>query len=264
MIKDFAIYIGGLLIYTQKQTDGILRLMLKTFITIFTKGIRGKEVIRQMYIMGYEAIPFISIVMAILGVILVKEFGSQGETMTGSAAEVGGPYLQLIVRQFGPFITGMMVANKIATSIAAEVASMKTTDQLDALRMNGADPIWYIAVPRFIAGIIMIFILVIYAVYVAEISGMLTAKFVFEIDPATFINYQFVTGTDIFQGVFKTMLIGAFIPIIGIYAGLTSKVGAIGVGEATTKAVVMGLSAVGMIDLIGGITVFLMSGWGWI
>ena len=197
--------------------------------------------------------------MAVLGMILVTEFGMQGIKITGTATEVGGPYLQLIVRQFGPFITGMMLANRVSTSIAAEISSMKITEQIDALKMNGADITAYLIVPRFIAGIIMIFIVTVYAVFVAEISGAITAKLTFSVPYDVFISFQFVEKSDIVQGVLKSFLIGAFIPIIGVYAGLLSNKGSKSVGESTTKAVVMGLSAVGVIDLIVGGLMFLLT-----
>jgi phospholipid/cholesterol/gamma-HCH transport system permease protein len=260
LLKDFALYIGGLLIYSQKHSDGITRLLLKTILKTFTSKIRFKETIRQAYFIGYKSIPFISIIMAILGMILVTEFGTQGVKITGTATEVGGPYLQLIVRQFGPFITGMMLANKVSTAISAEISSMKITDQIDALKMNGADIIQHLVVPRFIAGFFMIFILTIYAVFVAEISGAITAKSVFNVPYEIFINFQFVEKSDIIQGVLKSFAIGAFIPIIGVYSGLMSNSGSKSVGDSTTRAVVMGLSAVGMIDLIVGGGVFMITG----
>lgn len=259
LLKDFALYLGGLLVYSQKHSDGIIRLLLKTIITAFTSKIRLKETIKQAYIIGYKTIPFISVIMGILGMILVTEFGSQGVKITGTATEVGGPYLQLIVRQFGPFITGMMLANRISTSISAEISAMKITDQIDALKMNGANITQYLIVPRFIAGFFMIFILVIYAVFVAEISGALTAKSVFNVPYEVFINFQFVEKADIIQGVLKSFAIGAFIPIIGVYSGLMSNEGSKSVGDSTTRSVVMGLSAVGMIDLIVGAAMFMFT-----
>ena len=259
LLKDFALYLGGLLVYSQKHSDGTTRLLLKTVITTFTTKIRIKETIKQAYIIGYKTIPFISVIMGILGMILVTEFGSQGIKITGTATEVGGPYLQLIVRQFGPFITGMMLANRVSTSISAEISAMKITDQIDALKMNGADITQYLIVPRFIAGFFMIFILVIYAVLVAEISGALTAKATFNVPYEVFVNFQFVEKSDIVQGVLKAFAIGAFIPVIGVYSGLMSNEGSKSVGDSTTRAVVMGLSAVGVIDLVVGGAMFIFT-----
>ena len=259
LLKDFALYIGGLLIYSQKHSDGIIKLLLKTILKTFTTKIRFKEVIKQAYLIGYKTIPFITVIMAIFATILVTEFGMQGVKITGTATEVGGPYLQLIVRQFAPFITGMMLANKVSTALAAEISSMKITDQLDALKMNGADLSQFIIVPRFIASFFMIFILIIYAVLIAELSGAFAAKMVFDVPYEIFINFQFVEKQDIIQGVIKAFMIGALIPIVGIYSGLMSDAGSKSVGESTTRAVVMGLSAVGMIDLIVGGGMFLFT-----
>ena len=259
LLRDFVLYLGGLLVYSQKHSDGIIKLLTKTLFTVFTSKLRFKETVKQAYLIGYKTIPFISVIMGILGMILVTEFGSQGVKITGTATEVGGPYLQLIVRQFGPFITGMMLANRVSTSIAAEISSMKVTDQIDALKMNGADIVSYLVVPRFVAGIFMIFVLTVYAVLVAEISGALTAKYTFGVPYDIFVTLQFVEKSDIIQGVLKALAIGAFIPIVGVYAGLLSNEGSRSVGDSTTKAVVMGLSAVGVIDLIVGAVMFLFT-----
>jgi len=259
LLKDLALYLGGLLVFSQKHSDGIIKLLLKTIITTFTTKIRFKETIKQAYIIGYNSLPFITVITAILGIILVTEFGAQGLKITGTATEVGGPYLQLIVRQFGPFITGMMLANKVSTSISAEISSMKITEQLDALKMNGADITQYLIVPRFIASFFMVFILIIYAILVAEISGAITAKYVFGVPYEVFVNFQFVEKSDIIQGVIKSFMIGAFIPIIGVYSGFMSETGSKSVGDSATRSVVMGLSAVGVIDLVVGGAMFMIT-----
>ncbi len=259
MIRDFFKYIINLIKYSQKHSQGIFSLMFKIIISIFKDGVSLKEVIRQMYVIGYKSIAFSVIIMGILGVILVNEFGSQAVKITGSASEVGGPYMQLIVRQFGPFITGMMFANKIGSSISSEISLMKLRQELDALKMNGINLINYLAAPKLIAGSIMIFVLSILASYSAWFSGMLSAKILFKVDFITFINYQFINGFDIMQGVLKSFLIGAFIPVIAVYCGLNADRNSSGVGRASTSAVVMGLSAVGVIDLIIGALIFIIS-----
>ncbi len=256
-MKNVISYLGTLVVYSVKHTNGINDLLFKTIKTILITKTNIKEIINQMFVIGNKSIPFMTIIMGILGMILVTQFGMQGVKLTGTAEEVGGLYLQLIVRQFGPFITGMMLATKITTSMAAEISSMKVNNQLDVLKMDGINIISYIVSPKFIASLIMINVIIIYSTFVLEVSGILTAKAVFSVNPDIFLNYQFVTATDIFQGMLKSLFISVYIPITGCYAGLMAEGGSKGVGTATNKGVVFGLSAVGVIDLVCGAFIFI-------
>ncbi len=250
-------YIGSLILYSIEHTNGIMSLLKETIISTLTKKKDKKEIIYQMYLIGPSSFFFITIIMGLLAFILVSQFGAQAVKFTGTADELGGPYLQLIIRQFGPFIVGMMLASKVTTSIAAEVSSMRESGEIDSLRMIGISPIDYIVVSKFIASILMSFILVIYGVIVAQYVGAFAAKTLFNTDYQTFITTIFVEKRDIIQGVFKTFLIGVFIPITGCYAGLLNYNDKNSVGGASNRGVVFALSAVGLIDLVGGGVSFL-------
>ncbi|MBN2695186.1 ABC transporter permease [bacterium] len=250
-------YIGSLVLYSIKHTNGITNLLKETIISTLTKKKDKKEIIYQMYQIGPLSFVFITLIMALLAFILVSQFGAQAVKFTGTADELGGPYFQLIIRQFGPFIVGMMLASKVTTSIAAEVASMRESGEIDSLRMIGISPIDYVVVSKFLASIPMTFILVIYGVIVAEYMGAFAAKTLFDTSPDTFISILFIEKRDIIQGVLKTFLIGVFIPITGCYAGLLDYQGKNSVGEASNKGIVFALSAVGLIDLVGGGVSFL-------
>jgi phospholipid/cholesterol/gamma-HCH transport system permease protein len=115
---------------------------------------------------------------------------------------------------------------------------MVVTDQVDAMRMCSADPIEYLVVPRFLASVVMTFVLLIWAAFVAFVAGMITANVVFEVNFATFANFSLVDRGDLIVGLVKCLAYGAAIPIVSARAGLTTFGGSEGVGWATTSAVV--------------------------
>ncbi len=256
----FALFqsLGHLILYANKQTNGINQLLFQTLYRI--RHIKPYLMITEALYLGPQSLLFITITMGMLGMLLVTQLGYQAEEIIGSANEVGGPFIQLMIREFGPFVTGMMIATRSTTGIAAEIAQMKQQEQIDLMILHNIDPISHLALPRMIAGLITIPVLTIYATTITILSGAITAEYLFQISSDTFINMQFITEEDLIQGILKTTLISLYLPIIGCYAGFQAKPHTTGIGEATTQGVIMGLSAVGLIDLIGGLIIFLLMG----
>jgi len=131
-----------------------------------------------------------------------------------------------------------MLATRVGAGIAAEIGSMVVTEQVDALRMCAADPIEYLVVPRFKAGIVATTAVIIWSAAVCWTSGMLTAWSFFGVLPRTFANIQMVGVGDIVVGLTKCVAYGAAIPIVSAQSGLSTFGGSEGVGWATTRAVV--------------------------
>ena len=150
-----------------------------------------------------------------------------------------------------------MLATRVGTGIAAEVGSMVVTEQVDALRMSGADPVQYLVVPRFLATLVMTLVLACLAVVVSFGTGMFVAFTVFEVNPATFYNTSMIQWGDLIIFVMKSVAYGIAVPIIAAEAGLSAFGGSEGVGWATTKSVVNASLAVTFLD-------FLLSGFGYI
>jgi phospholipid/cholesterol/gamma-HCH transport system permease protein len=151
---------------------------------------------------------------------------------------LGATFLELLVRDLGASIGALMLATRVGAGIAAEIGSMVVTEQVDALRMSGVDPVDYLIVPRFIASMIMTSILVIWASAVSFVAGLLTAYFVFDVPVQTFVNLSLVDWGDLTIGLTKCVAYGAAIPIVSGYCGLSTFGGSEGVGWATTRAVV--------------------------
>jgi len=213
---------------------------------IFTQTIAGTfrgnrpagETANQMYIIGNKSLGFVAITMGFIGMVMVYQSCLQLNRITGDLSQVGPEFLKLIIQEFAPTITALMLATRVGAGIAAEVGSMKVTEQVDALRMSGITPVNYIIVPRFIASVVMTFVMVIFAVGVTFGAGGLTAMMSFDVNPNLFFDISRVEGFDVFIGAWKTLSYGVAIPVISGFCGLRARGSAEGVGAATTAAVI--------------------------
>jgi phospholipid/cholesterol/gamma-HCH transport system permease protein len=167
---------------------------------------------------------------------------------------LGASYIELLVRDLAASITALMLATRVGAGIAAEIGSMKVTEQLDALRLCRAEPITYLVAPRFIASIAVTWIVVLLAGSVALGTGTLTAYIAFRVTPTTFLDPRFIEPSDMVLCLVKSLAYGAAIPLLSAHAGLTTNGGSQGVGNATTTAVVNSSLAVIMLNfLISGL-----------
>lgn len=228
----------------------LLRLFVDTFRTLFTRKTRGYEILYQMFLIGNKSLLFITITLSFLGLISIYQSCNQIEKVIPDFSFIGAAFILLIVREFAPVITALMIATKVGSGIAAEIGSMVVTDQIDALKMCNTDPVQYIIVPRFIACIIMMFILSIYAALVAIFAGMVMGYIEFQINPRTFFNLQLLKFSDLYIGIIKALVFGAAIPVISAHSGLRAEGGSEGVGWATTRAVVNSSFSVVILDFV--------------
>lgn len=210
---------------------------LTMYYTIFYP-IRWKEVLRQCFLMGNKSLFFVSVVMGFFGLIMVMQTVIQANKIIGDLTYIGVLYLQLLLREMGPTITAAMIAIRVGTGLAAEIGSMVVTEQVDALRMNDADPIQYLIVPRMLACVLMAVALTVIGSFSSYICSAAGAYFIFDINPYTYINFSAVQGSDVIVFFMKTIAYAVIIPVIGCHAGLAAYGGSEGVGLATTRAVV--------------------------
>jgi phospholipid/cholesterol/gamma-HCH transport system permease protein len=214
--------------------------------SIFARTVRASfrgrrepgEVVAQMHEIGNRSFVFVGTTLGFLGMVLVYQVCMQIQAVIGDLSQVGAEFLRALVHQFGPTLTGMMLATRVGAGIAAEVGSMVVTEQVDALRMCAADPIEYLVVPRFKGGIIATTTVIIWSALVAWTSGMLTAWSFFGVLPRTFANTSMVGVGDLVVGLTKCLAYGAAIPVVSAQSGLSTFGGSEGVGWATTRAVV--------------------------
>jgi phospholipid/cholesterol/gamma-HCH transport system permease protein len=202
-------------------------------------------VIPQMYEVGFKSVPVIGITGAFIGMVLAVEAYTQFRTI-GQENRLGGIINVSVVKQIGPVLAAVMLAGRVGGALTAELGTMNVTEQLDALRVMGADPIRVLVVPRFIACIVLLPILTIYSDMLGVIGGWLvTVKSLgIPADPYWRYSAAAVDNWQIFEGLVKAMFFGAAIGLISCYKGFTCGAGAQGVGRACTESFVTSFIAI--------------------
>ncbi len=226
----------GLRVNTSESARGSIGMLANVLPAI--RRLEAQEVYRQMYEIGLRSLSFICLVLGFVGSILVYQAGLQALRIVPDTSNVGPAYLELLVKDLASTITGLMLATRVGAGIAAEIGSMKITDQLDALRLCGTDPIDYLIAPRVVACTLVTPLLTIFGGSVAVLTGAMTGYWSFGINPNIFLDGRFINGTTLGIGLFKSVVFGVTIPLISAHAGLYTTGGSEGVGNATTRAVV--------------------------
>jgi len=225
------------------------RLVGRSFVRVRGSRPRG-EVVRQMHQVGNKSLLFVAVTLGFLGMVLVFQTCLQIQRITGDLSQIGAEFLKVAVHEIGPTLTGSMLATRVGAGIAAEVGSMQVTEQVDALRMCGVDPVSYLVVPRLLASLVMTPVLAAFGVVAALGMGGLTARFYFQVNPEIFYDVSRVTYPDLTIGAIKCVAYGAAIPIVSAFFGLRARGGSEGVGTATTRAVIASSFAVILLDFI--------------
>ena len=201
-----------------------------------------REVVRQMALLGADSLPIVLMTILCTGMVFsvqtAKEF-----VRLGASSTVGGIVAIAMARELVPVLVGVVVAGRIGAAIAAELGTMKVTEQIDALRVMAANPVSFLVVPRFIAMVLMMPILVVFANLIGTIGGWVVAHYHAGIGPFTYTNSIKMLAViyDVFGGMLKSCFFGGIIAIIGCYKGLNAPNGAEGVGLATTASVVLSI-----------------------
>ena len=230
--------LGAFAIEAYGQARDLYSVFVRTlYYTVYGRAEKGMFV-QQVYEQGNQSVFFLTVFMGFFGMILVFQAGVQALRVVPDLTLLGATFLQLLVRDLAASIGALMLATRVGAGIAAEIGSMVVTEQVDALRMCAADPIEYLVVPRFKAGIVATTAVIIWSACVAFVSGMLTAWVYFSVNPRTFINLGMVSHGDLIVGLTKCIAYGAAIPIVSAQSGLSTFGGSEGVGWATTRAVV--------------------------
>ncbi len=176
---------------------------------------------------------FSGMVLALQGYYGFRKFG--GESLLGATVALS------LVRELGPVLTGLMVTARAGSAIAAEIGTMRVTEQIDALTVMAVNPIHYLVVPRFWAGVIMVPLLTILADAIGIAGGYFVGVILLHIDSGIYVAKmkELVELYDIMNGLYKAFVFGGLLTLIGCYKGYHARGGAEGVGRATTEAVVI-------------------------
>lgn len=228
----------------------LAQLFQQTFwLTLRPQSARDQGVVlRQCFEIGNRSLFFVLVTLGFIAMVTTFQICLQLNRVTGDLSRVGPEYLKLLIHETAPTITALMLATRVGAGIAAEIGSMVATEQIDALRMNGIDPVEYLIVPRFLASLLMTPMLTICAAAASLGCSTATAYYAFEVNSRVFIDFSAITFSDIATGLVKSLTYGAVIPILSGYCGLTTKGGSEGVGSATTRAVIQSSLVVLILD----------------
>jgi len=198
-----------------------------------------KNIFTQSIFIGYFSLPVVALTSFFTGGALALQIyygGNQfnSETIVSSIVALG------ITRELGPVLGGIVVAGRVSAAIAAEIGTMKVTEQIDALKTLSAEPISYLVVPRIISGIIMLPLLILFADIIGIMGGWFIGVQSLGFNGSVYMQntINFLEISDVTSGLIKASVFGLLITLMGCYQGFNSKGGAQGVGRATTNAVV--------------------------
>jgi len=217
-------YLGSHFIRFLRESGRITILFGQTIILMFRPPLGMRQAFSQMEEIGVRSIPVVAITAAFTGMVLAlqsftgfKRFNA--ETLVGTVVALS------VTRELGPVLTGLMVSGRVGSAMAAELGTMRVTEQIDALHTLATNPIKYLVVPRFLASLIMVPILVIFADVIGIMGGYFVSVEILGTNPTIYIR--------------RTWDFGMIMATISCYQGFYTEGGAEGVGKATTKAVVL-------------------------
>jgi phospholipid/cholesterol/gamma-HCH transport system permease protein len=205
----------------------------------------------QFYEIGVKSVPVVAIVGAFIGMVMTVETYAQFKSI-GQEARLGSVIALSVVKQIGPVMAAMMLAGRVGGSLTAELGTMNVTEQLDALRVMGSDPISYLVVPRFLACILLTPLLTVYSDMLGIAGGWFIGVVTDHI-PNELYWRNTIAEVEIWQvmeGLIKSILFGGAIGLISCYKGFTCGSGASGVGRACTESFVQAFLAIIMINFV--------------
>ncbi len=194
---------------------------------------------RQMLEIGYYSLPVVGLTAIFTGMVLALQ-SYTGFSRFNAESAIATVVVLSVTRELGPVLAGLMVAGRIGASIAAEIGTMRVTEQIDALSALSTNPYKYLIAPRLIAGLTMLPLLVLVADIVGVFGGYLIGVYRLDFNPANYLKltWDFLEVMDVVSGLVKAAVFGFLITLMGCYHGFHSRGGAQGVGAATTNAVV--------------------------
>jgi len=212
--------------------------------------VRLAAAVQQMVEIGLASLPIvfalsfaIGVMLAIQGIHSLKQFGAESQVVLGIALSV--------TREFGPLITGILVAGRSGSALAARLGTMMVNQEIDALRVMGINPVRYLVAPVLIAMVVMVPLVALFADFAALFGGAVFCRLELGLSFAAYWDQgtAFITSDDVMQGLAKSVVFGVIIALVGVSNGFMVRGGAEGVGRSTTRAVVLSISYIVVADM---------------
>ncbi|HQF14176.1 MAG TPA: ABC transporter permease [Thermogutta sp.] len=226
----------------------------RTLRWLVTKRPRRETILWNFYQIGVLSLPVVALTGTFVGMVLAVQSYAQFK-MLNLETRLGAVINMSLVRELGPVLAATMLAGRVGSAMAAELGTMRVTEQIDALSVMGADPIHYLVVPRFLACLFLIPALTLMADFMGVVGGYYYSVYLLNIDAYYYLqnSANYVGWFDLAAGTFKTLFFGAAIAIVGCHHGFHCDPGAEGVGRAATYAFVHSFVMILLLDLILGI-----------
>lgn len=221
---------GRLTLFTVESTSHCIR-----------PPVYPRLIVRQIIEMGYYSLPVVGLTGIFAGMVLALQ-SHTGFSRFAAESAIPTVVVLSMTRELGPVLAGLMVAGRVGAAMAAEIGTMRVTEQIDALTTLSTNPYKYLIVPRLIAGLITLPCLVLVADIIGVMGGYLVGVYKLDFNGEAYVSntFEYLEVMDVVSGLVKAAVFGFLIALMGCYHGFNSRGGAQGVGAATTNAVVSG------------------------
>lgn len=218
-------------------------------VRLFTGRIHRRNTLEQMAIVGPASLLIALVTAVCIGLVFTIQVSREFISL-GAQGAVGGVLAIALSRELSPVLTAVVIAGRVGSAFAAELGTMRVSEQIDALYVLKTDPIEYLVIPRVLACCLMLPLLTIFSLFIGLASGLFVATTVYDIPQTQFLEsiQSFLKLWDLFSAPIKSVVFGLMIAVIGCSWGLTTTGGAKGVGQSTTTAVVTSLLAIFVSD----------------
>ena len=244
-------YVRNRLLDAVAEVGRVALLVLETFRTLL-RGLQAyRLVVDQMQVIGVQSLLLVVIVSLFTGAVAAVQAAYQFSSVV-PLKYIGSVILRSVIIELGPVLTALIVGGRVGASIAAELGTMRVTEQIDALEAMAINPVRYLVVPRVVAAVIMLPVLTVLSDAIAIFGGWVVATTSIGVSSHTYVLglKQFFFVKDLMSGLIKSVFFGAVISWMGCYHGFRTEGGAEGVGVATTRAVVASCVLVLIIDYV--------------
>lgn len=250
-MKKIIEIIGNRVINIFSEAGKIFLLFWETIKWSGRRPLKLERVFLQMEFIGVKSVSLVILVSTFSGMVLALQTYT-GFRRFGAESLVGAVVALSLCRELGPVLTSIMVAARAGSAMAAEIGTMRVTEQIDALEVMAINPIKYLIVPRVIASVCVIPLLTIISNFTGIVGGYIVGVKLLNINEGVYINrtIDLLEVSDIFNGLFKSGVFALILSIIGCYKGYYTSGGARGVGKATTEAVVLACVVIFVVDYI--------------
>jgi phospholipid/cholesterol/gamma-HCH transport system permease protein len=238
-VLTFLASIGAVFLGFLAATGRLALFAGRTLAGATTPPVQLRAMLRQMLDIGYFSLPVVGLTALFTGMVLALQ-SYTGFSRFSAEGAIATVVVLSMTRELGPVIASLMVAGRVGAAMAAEIGTMRVTDQIDALTTLSTDPLRYLVLPRLVAGLVTMPLLVLVADIIGVFGGYLVSIYRFHFNPTAYVTSteQYLEARDVISGLVKAAVFGLTVTLMGCYQGYYSRGGAQGVGQATTYAVV--------------------------